>query len=427
MIEPPPRRDEVRPGGAAGVEDEVQLVADREVPVVVGRLRERLEARGGRVVVEDVDAAVDGRGLVDPRARRRGVAEVDGLHGRHRAAGGLHHRDGLAALGLLDVAADDGGALTGERERRGAALSTGRAGDERDLPLQAAARDAIREIRAARERPPRARVPAAGPAAAAASPRALPRRRSGRIVRWRRPRAPSPQRRRSRGRRGRDRRCPPRPSSRSPAVSSERPVSAKRSGRRAEHGAGTSLPPAAPAAGTQHRDRGEQQDRPSAIAGRAGLRRERDEPDREPGPGEDPHRRCRRRRRAPGSRTPRAAAEAGRRRRSGSARRRRLRSGCSQPSWRPLTSSVPPARARNPSGSGLAIGRRTIRAALGVHAATTTSACGAACFIRVRSHASWVAVSSSHDVHDLEQVVVAGPWAAWPTSVQAMSHSAAIR
>ena len=140
MIAPPPRRDEVRPRRAAGVEDEVQLVAHREVPVVVGRLRERLEARGGRVVVEDVDAAVDGRGLVDPGARRRGVAEVDGLHGRHRAAGGLHHRDRLAALGLLDVAADDQRALTGERERRGAALSTGRAGDERDLPLQAAAR-----------------------------------------------------------------------------------------------------------------------------------------------------------------------------------------------------------------------------------------------------------------------------------------------
>ena len=37
-------------------------------------------------------------------------------------------------------------------------------------------------------------------------------------------------------------------------------------------------------------------------------------------------------------------------------------SACSQPSCSPLTSSVPAASARKPSGSGLPIGRRTIRA-----------------------------------------------------------------
>ena len=88
-------------------------------------------------------------------------------------------------------------------------------------------------------------------------------------------------------------------------------------------------------------------------------------------------------------------------------------------------SSVPPARARKPSGSGLPIGRSMIRGSGGHRA--TTSACGAACFMRVRSHLSWIAVSPSQRRHDVEQVVVAGALAACPTSVQAMSHSAAIR
>ena len=37
-------RDEVRPGGAAGVEHQVELVADREVPLFIGHRGDRREA-----------------------------------------------------------------------------------------------------------------------------------------------------------------------------------------------------------------------------------------------------------------------------------------------------------------------------------------------------------------------------------------------
>jgi NAD(P)-dependent dehydrogenase (short-subunit alcohol dehydrogenase family) len=57
----------------------------------------------------------------------------------------------------------------------------------------------------------------------------------------------------------------------------------------------------------------------------------------------------------------------------------------------------------------------------------TTRAWGAACFIRVLSHLSWVEVSPSQALTTSNRPVSRAPWAAWPTIVQVMSHSVAIR
>ena len=94
-----------------------------------------------------------------------------------------------------------------------------------------------------------------------------------------------------------------------------------------------------------------------------------------------------------------------------------LSAGSTQPSCRPLSSSVPPASARKPSGSGFAIGRSVMRVRAsgagggrlrryGAHDATT-SACGAASFMRLRAHVICIAVSPSHALNHCQQLAIA--------------------
>jgi hypothetical protein len=81
-----------------GEEDDVELVAEHEVPLLRRDLLERAEARRAGVRVEDVDATVLVSGAIDPLPDRVLVGEVDPGHPRR----------------LLDVTADDGGSLGGE-------------------------------------------------------------------------------------------------------------------------------------------------------------------------------------------------------------------------------------------------------------------------------------------------------------------------
>ena len=138
--------------------------------------------------------------------------------------------------------------------------------------------------------------------------------------------------------------------------------------------AATSLPAAA-AAGTSIAAAARSSSRPSASLVAPGRRRERDQPDREPRSREDRPCRCRRPRRGQGSRRSTATNWSGTTNAITISATWWLSVGPSQPSCRPLSSSVPPASARNPSGSGLASGRSMIRGArrAGLRAAPTRS------------------------------------------------------
>src|SRR5690606_15522030 len=57
----------------------------------------------------------------------------------------------------------------------------------------------------------------------------------------------------------------------------------------------------------------------------------------------------------------------------------------------------------------------------------TTSAWGAALFMRVRSHCIWTAVSGSQASTTARRSRSRAPCAAWPTTVQLTSHSQAMR
>src|SRR5215213_8485725 len=61
------------------------------------------------------------------------------------------------------------------------------------------------------------------------------------------------------------------------------------------------------------------------------------------------------------------------------------------------------------------------------HQDATSKACGAACFIRVRSHSSCVVVCFSHEVTVSNSALSRAPWAACPTTVQEISTSLAMR
>src|SRR3954453_21661100 len=58
--------DEMRPGSLSNYVDQIELVAQREAPVLERRLLPRPDARRGRVVVEDVDRAGEGHAPFDP-------------------------------------------------------------------------------------------------------------------------------------------------------------------------------------------------------------------------------------------------------------------------------------------------------------------------------------------------------------------------
>jgi hypothetical protein len=133
----------------AGEKDEVELVAHREGPVVERDLLERCEARQTGVVEEHVDAAVLGRGAVDPDAYGILVREIDRRGGRHRPPCAADELQGLLCTGDVEVAPDDGRAFMGEERRRRASDPTAGTGHEGDLGLEASHR---RQTRSATRR-----------------------------------------------------------------------------------------------------------------------------------------------------------------------------------------------------------------------------------------------------------------------------------
>jgi len=121
----------------ARVEDVIDLVAKDPLPRLVGELGDRREVRDAGVVVEDVEAAEVLRDGVDPAPRRSGVPEVEWRCRGHPAARGLYKLDGFTGAVVLHVAADDGGTLPREHDRRGPALTAAGTGDQRYFSVEA--------------------------------------------------------------------------------------------------------------------------------------------------------------------------------------------------------------------------------------------------------------------------------------------------
>ena len=137
MIEPPPRATRCGHAALRGVEHQVQLVADREVPVLVGHRRDRGEASAPRRCCRGCRSR---RGAPlpprpsDARPRsRRGRAAPSPSSSRPRR----DHLDRLGGLRHLEVAADDRSRPRSRKQRGGAALAARRSRDQRDLACEA--------------------------------------------------------------------------------------------------------------------------------------------------------------------------------------------------------------------------------------------------------------------------------------------------
>jgi hypothetical protein len=93
---PVPAGAQVRPGVFAGEEHDIQLVAQREIPVLVRLFVYGIEADGARVVVQGVDPAVCVGGPVDLGLHGTLVLQIERLGAGHGAARSGDPRHGLS-------------------------------------------------------------------------------------------------------------------------------------------------------------------------------------------------------------------------------------------------------------------------------------------------------------------------------------------
>lgn len=128
---------EVLPGVVDGVVDEVQFEIDVALPVGDGEFVDGAE-RGlpAGVVVEDVDAAVGGCGILDPGLDLRGVAGIHRSEPGDLPARFTDETDGLLQGGGVQITPDDLRALGGELLRGLAAHPCPDPGDQGDLALK---------------------------------------------------------------------------------------------------------------------------------------------------------------------------------------------------------------------------------------------------------------------------------------------------
>src|SRR3984885_301426 len=129
-------RDEVRPRGARDGEDQVELVAQREPPVIPGHLREQPHSRRRGVVVEHVDPAGTRDRPADPRRSGAGIGEGPRGVPAYRPAPGPDLFGHRLRPRRVEIAPDHGGALGGENASGRGALPAGRPGDQRDLAVE---------------------------------------------------------------------------------------------------------------------------------------------------------------------------------------------------------------------------------------------------------------------------------------------------
>ena len=138
MITPPPRATRWRPGSAGDGVDQVELVLQREPPVLPRQILERPDPRRRGVVVEHVQAAA---APTAPRPRRRpasGSARSTGRTTRHRPPAAVISSATAAAASASRSQPATTAPSAANSLAAAAPLATGGAGDQRDLAVQTA-------------------------------------------------------------------------------------------------------------------------------------------------------------------------------------------------------------------------------------------------------------------------------------------------
>ena len=126
-------------------EDAAEVDRHEVVPLVVADLGGRLDRLlDARAVERDVEATEPLNAGLQRRLDVVAACDVAG-HGERLAALGLDHAGRLPVAFGCDVGDHEARALAREGEGGGAADAAGRSGDERDLPVEAAAHGVERE------------------------------------------------------------------------------------------------------------------------------------------------------------------------------------------------------------------------------------------------------------------------------------------
>src|ERR1700689_4690217 len=123
-------RDEMRPSGLGGVENQVNFMMQGERPVFLREFTERAEARTAGVIVKNVDSAGFREAIRYPLFSFGRRAQIHGTVRHHLSSGTAHFGDGLLRRRLVDVASHDSRALCCKEFGGGAPHATRNAGDE---------------------------------------------------------------------------------------------------------------------------------------------------------------------------------------------------------------------------------------------------------------------------------------------------------
>ena len=107
MMTPPPRRTRCRHFELRHEEGNVEIASYGRPPVLDREVGHRTEVLDRRVVVDDVEPAVGGRGILNHLPRLFGVGEIDRRDASHLAAGATHELERLVVGSNLDVAPDN--------------------------------------------------------------------------------------------------------------------------------------------------------------------------------------------------------------------------------------------------------------------------------------------------------------------------------
>jgi hypothetical protein len=123
----------MRPCELRHKEGNIEFASYRRPPVIDRKIGHRAEVWSGRVVVDDVDPAVGGHGILNHLPRLFGVGEIDRRDASHLTAGATYEFDCLVVGINVDVAPDNLCTFSRKGLRRDATQTSSGAGDQHDL------------------------------------------------------------------------------------------------------------------------------------------------------------------------------------------------------------------------------------------------------------------------------------------------------